>query len=156
MRKTVRPLTLSPFCGTPPTGVMKVVPVAAKVGSYPAGATIVGNGLIAFTSGSRAWFEFKLSDWDPNGDNNPPSWFWRFQIDAGGYRGVNADPSNPGVDLTSPVIACANSAPWVAASGESGARCELPTEACDAASANRAGNRTRPPLGARHRGRPLH
>ncbi|MFH1109401.1 MAG: hypothetical protein V1790_09430, partial [Planctomycetota bacterium] len=37
----------SVVAGTPPTAVMKVVPVAAKVGSYPPGTTIVGNELVA-------------------------------------------------------------------------------------------------------------
>ena len=71
--------------GTPPTAVLKVVPVAAKVGSYPGGTTIVGNELTAFTGGFRAWFEFKLSDWDPNGDNVPPLLIWQFRIDNNGF-----------------------------------------------------------------------
>src|SRR3990172_7908971 len=83
-------LLQSVVAGTPPTAVMKVVPVAAKVGSYPGGTTIVGNELTAFTGGFRAWFEFKLSDWDPNGDNVPPLHLWQFKIDASSYEGVNA------------------------------------------------------------------
>jgi hypothetical protein len=115
----------SVVAGTPPTAVMKVVPVAAKVGSYPGGTTIVGNELTAFTGGFRAWFEFKLSDWDPNGDNVPSLRLWQFKIDDTGYEGANADPSNPGVDLTPPVIACANNAACVTAFGEAWAKCEF-------------------------------
>jgi hypothetical protein len=114
----------SVVAGTPPTAVMKVVPATAKVGSYPAGTTIVSNELTAITGGFRAWFEFKLSDWDPNGDNVPPLYIWQFQIDSSGYEGVNADPSNPGVDLAPPVITCANDAACVTAFGEAWARCE--------------------------------
>jgi len=129
----------SAVAGTPPTAVMKVVPVAAKVGSYPGGTTIVGNELTAFTGGFRAWFEFKLSDWDPNGDNVPPLALWQFRIDADGYKGVNADPSNPDVDLTPPVIACANNAPCVTAFGEAWASCEGFFGTCKPAYVDRAG-----------------
>jgi hypothetical protein len=129
----------SVVAGFPVTAVMKVVPVAAKVGSYPVGTTIVGNELRAFTGGFRAWFEFKLSDWDPNGDNVPPLWVWQAKIDASGYMGANADPSNPGVDLTPPVIACADNPPCVTAFGEAWAKCDLPVGTCKPAYADKLG-----------------
>jgi hypothetical protein len=123
--------------GVPPTAVLKLVPVPAKVGSYPPGTTLVGNELTAFTGGFRAWFEFKVRDWDPNGDNVPPLQVWQFEIDTLGYRGENADPPNPGVDLTRPLIPCANNAPCTAAFGEAWANCELGT--CKAAYLDRPG-----------------
>jgi hypothetical protein len=120
----------SVVAGFPLTAVMKVVPVAAKVGSYPTGTTIVGNELKAFAGGFRAWFEFKLSHWDPNGDDVPPLWLWQFKIDGSGCLGANADPSNPGVDLTAPVIVCPNNAPCVTAFGETWATCDLIVGTC--------------------------
>ncbi len=109
--------------GVPPTAILKVVPVPAKVGSYPPGTTTVGNEISAFVGGFRAWFEFKISDWDPNGDNIPPLHLWQFGIDGSGFLGANADPPNPGVDLSPPAIACANNAPCVSALGEPWAEC---------------------------------
>jgi len=110
--------------GALPTAVMKIVPVAAKVGTYPSGTTIVGNELRASAGGFRAWFEFKLSHWDPEGDNVPPLYVWQFKIDGSGFLGANAFPSNPGVDLTPPVIACGSHAVCATAFGEAWARCE--------------------------------
>ena len=129
----------SVVAGTPPTAVMKVVPVAAKVGFYPGGTTIVGNELRAPAGGFRAWFEFKLSHWDPDGDNVPPLRVWQFRVDNTGYKGENADPSNPGVDLTPPVIACANNAACVMAFGEAWAKCNPYFSTCQAAYVDRAG-----------------
>jgi len=129
----------SVVAGTPPTAVMKIVPVAAKVGSYPGGTTIVGNELTAFTGGFRAWFEFKLSHWDPNGDNVPPLRVWQFKIDTSGFLGANADPSNPGVDLTPPVIACVNNAACVPAFGEAWAKCNQAQGFCMPGYVDRAG-----------------
>jgi hypothetical protein len=129
----------SVVAGTPPTAVLKVVPVPAKVGSYPGGTTIVGNELTAFTGGFRAWFEFKLSDWDPNGDNVPPLRIWQLKVDDSGYEGANADPSNPGVDLTPPVIVCADNVPCVTAFGEAWAKCEPLSGTCQADYVDRLG-----------------
>jgi len=143
--EAVRLVTGSPVqlqsvvAGTPPTAVMKIVPVAAKVGSYPGGTTIVGDELTAFTGGFRAWFEFKLSDWDPNGDNDPALKFWQFMVDDAGFEGANADPSNPGVDLILPAIACANNAPCVTAFGEAWAKCDSFHGICMTGYVNRAG-----------------
>jgi len=127
-------------CGSCAAGPqILLTPVAAKVGSYPPGTTIVGNELTAYAGGFRAWFELKLSNWDPNGDNVPPLHIWQFQIDDNGYKGVHADPSNPGVDLTPPVIACANNAPCVTAFGEAWASCEGFYGTCKPAYVDRAG-----------------
>ncbi|MFH1111023.1 MAG: thrombospondin type 3 repeat-containing protein [Planctomycetota bacterium] len=80
-----------------------------------------------------------MSDWDPNGDNVPPLGVWQFKIDASGYKGENADPSNPGVDLTPPVIACADNAACVTAFGEAWAKCEFWSGTCNAAYVDRLG-----------------
>ncbi len=129
----------SAVAGTPPTAVMKIVPVAAKAGSYPGGTTTVGNELVAFTGGFRAWFEFKLSDWDPNGDDVPPLQTWQIAADKTGYLGANAAPSNPGVNLAPAVVACASHAVCAAAFGEVGAKCDLGAGFCRTAYADGAG-----------------
>jgi hypothetical protein len=108
--------------GTPPTAVVQVVPVPAKVGSYPIGTTIVGNELRAFEGGFRAWFEFQVFDWDPNGDGVPRADVVIAKLDASGYLDSDAPGDQP--DLTSPSIPCATDATCVAAFGESWAKCE--------------------------------
>jgi hypothetical protein len=110
--------------GTPPTAILAITPVPAKVGSYPPGTSIVGNELRAYIGGFRAWFEVHLSRWDPNRDGVPPLVFWQAKVNATGYLGVNAIPANVGVDLAPAVVPCSTDAECVAAFGESWTKCE--------------------------------
>ncbi len=87
------------------TAILAITPVAAKVGSYPPGTTIVGNELRAPIGGFRAWFEVQLSNWDPNGDNVPPLKVYQVKLDCSGYT------SGKGAPLADPVIPCTNDAP---------------------------------------------
>jgi len=125
--------------GTPPSATISIVPVPAKVGSYPAGTTIVGNELRAPAGGFRAWFEFRLFGWDPNQDNIPPASGFQATIDATGYMDSDAPGDQP--DLAPPVIPCTNDAAGNTlcrtAFGESFTRCELGT--CKAAYVDKAG-----------------
>ncbi len=115
--------------GTPPTAIIKVVPVPAKVGSYPGGTTIVGNELFAPSGGFRAWFEVKLSNWDPNGDGSPALLVYQIKIDSSGYADADAPGDQP--DLAPPGIPCTNDAAGDtlcrAAFGEAWAKCHSGT-----------------------------
>ncbi len=101
-----------------PAGTLQVIPVPAKVGSYPPGTVIVGNELRALQGGFRAWFEFQVGEWDLNGDGFP-GWPGAVQItiETSGYEGDQAD-------LTPSVVSCATDAECAAAFGESWAKCE--------------------------------
>ncbi len=149
--------------GAPPSATISIVPVPAKVGSYPAGTTIVGNELRSPAGGFRAWFEFRLSAWDPNQDNVPPASGFQLRIDATGFADADLPGDQP--DLAPPVVPCsagvctagvcvggssagalcANSSQCsgnvacVAAFGEAWARCEFGT--CKAAYMDRTGVR---------------
>lgn len=125
--------------GSPPSATISIVPVPAKVGSYPVGTTIVGNELRLHAGGIRAWFEIRLFGWDTDHDNIPSLGGFQAAIDAGGYLGANADPPNSGVDLAPPVIACpgGNPAPCTSAFGESWAKCR--NSVCMAGNVDRAG-----------------
>jgi hypothetical protein len=110
-------------------------PVPAKVGSYPPGTTIVGNELRAAQGGFRAWFEFQIDDWDPNGDGVPGVRFAYVRLDSSGFVGSEAPAVQP--DLERPLIPCSDPSPCVAAFGESWAKCELGF--CNYAYADRLG-----------------
>jgi hypothetical protein len=118
----------SVVAGTPPTATLRMVPVPAKVGSYPPGTSIIGNELRLNAGGVRAWFEFQALNWDPNRDNIPRLGGFQVKIDSTGYMDSDAPGDQP--DLAPPVIPCASYAVCVAAFGSS-ARCGLGT--CEAA-----------------------
>lgn len=112
----------SQVAGVPPSAILKIVPVPAKVGSYPPGTYIVNNELIATSGGFRAWFELKVSNWDPNGDNSPRLVAYQIKIDCSGYADSDAPGDQP--DLAPALVFCgANNAVCVAAFGESWAKC---------------------------------
>jgi hypothetical protein len=120
----------SVVAGTPPTARLMVNPVAAKVGAYPPGTMIVGNGLRAPEGNFRAWFEFQIADWDPNGDGDPALKAWAATIDASGYLDSDAPGDQP--DITPAVAPCADDAACLAAFGESWAKCETVPGFCSA------------------------
>ncbi len=111
--------------GTPPTAIIAITPVPAKVGSYPPGTTIVGNQLTAGEGGFRAFFEVQVSNWDPNGDGSPALHTLQVTADSAGYRGEYAVPPNAGCDLDPPFIPCTDSAVCATRFGEAWAKCEL-------------------------------
>jgi hypothetical protein len=120
--------------GAGPTARLEIRPGPARVGAYPAGTTIVGNELAADVGNFRAWFEYRLEDWDPAGNGTDPADPGTVQIKFDGMGMLDADTSDPGpsvaddgdqADLLFPVIACANNAACVAPFGEAWARCEL-------------------------------
>ncbi len=122
----------SVVAGTPPTAVLAINPVGAKVGSYPAGTTIVGNELISPDNGFRAWFEVQISNWDPNNDNNPLLGAYQVKVDASGYMDTPVVGNQD--DLTPPdSIPCpgGDPSPCIAAFGDSWAECKV-TEVCGA------------------------
>jgi len=123
--------------GTPPSATISIVPVPAKVGSYPPGTTIVGNELRLPAGGVRAWFEFRISGWDPNGDDDPQAGGFQATIDATGLSDSDLPGDQP--DIAPPVIGCASNATCVTAFGESFARCELGT--CKTAYTDKSGVR---------------
>lgn len=98
-------------------------PEGGTASNYPAGTTVGTSVLEAPAGGFAAVFNLWLSNWDPNGDQSPKLRTWQAKIDAQGYMGSNASPSNPGCDLAYPfVTACANNAACTAAY-ESGSAC---------------------------------
>jgi hypothetical protein len=111
----------SVVAGTPPTLVIRVVPIPARVGSYPVGTSIVGNRLSAPHGGFRAWFQFQVGDWDPAADGTSPADPAAVQakINAGGYS------NGFGAPLARPLVSCSSDADCTAAFGDTYADCEL-------------------------------
>ncbi len=100
-----------------------VTPVPSQgTGSYPPGAQILGQQLIAPVGGFRAFLNIQLQDWNPDNcqpfDNCPPPRGWQIQLDRDSLLGVNADPPIPGVDVTMAEQSCVNSAECTTAFGE--------------------------------------
>lgn len=100
------------------TAILAIVPVPAKVGSYPPGTTIIGNELRAEVGGFRAWFEVQVSNWDPNGDNVPQLWLYGVTLDRSGFIDSDAPGDQP--DLAPARVLCTSDAQCVAAFGDNG------------------------------------
>jgi hypothetical protein len=111
--------------GSPPTAIVAVTPVPAKVGTYPPGTTIVGNTLTAPAGNFRSFYDVTVKNWDPNGDGSPGMHIVQVMVNAVGYQGSNAVPPNAGVNLAPPVVACPNNAFCQTLFGETAAKCEL-------------------------------
>lgn len=103
--------------------------------TYPAGTTISGQTLTTGAGGFGAFFAIQLEDWDPAG-NGPALRTWQAKVDAKGWLGSNAVPSNPGADIALNSLACANNAACAAAYGDSASRCT--GGVCDPGYQNRA------------------
>jgi hypothetical protein len=129
--------------------IIQLVPVPAKVGSYPPGTVIVpGDGIVtggelrAFAGGFRAWFEFQVGGWGTTFDD-PGTVQARF--DGSGF--LDADTSDPGSDptddgdqpdLVPPSVSCTSDTDCIAAFGEAWARCGTAT--CEYAYVDKEGH----------------
>ncbi len=154
----------SVVAGTGPTAILEIVPVhppgglcgwnvclngstvraacasgddCPPVAVYPPGTKIVGNELSAYEGGFRAWFEYRASNWDPEGDGTVPTnpIFVQIGFDRTGF--FDADTSDPGTDpaddgdqpdlVPAAGIACSSSHDdaCAAAFGEFWAECEF-------------------------------
>jgi len=101
------------IAGSPPTAILAINPVPVPAGvtppnPYPPGTVIIGNELRAEVGGFRAWFNVQVSNWDDDGDGSPTAESYQVKIDCTNYKGVNAVPPNPGVDLAPAVVACSS------------------------------------------------
>ncbi|MFH1109403.1 MAG: dockerin type I domain-containing protein [Planctomycetota bacterium] len=119
----------------PTTAILAITPVPAKVGSYPAGTSIVGNQMNADAGGFRVFLDYQVSNWDPNNDNDPQLKSYQIQVDAAGFMGAVAVPPNVGVNLAYPLILdpAGDYASCVAAFGDSWAVSEATNAPCTAA-----------------------
>ncbi len=152
----------SAVAGTSPTAILEIVPGPPRIGSYPPGTTIgyecnggANDGTPCVTNASclggvclgtvsapvggfRAWFEYRVSNWDPNHDGTVPDQPGTVQIKLNVQGLEDADTSDLGTsvtddgdqpDITTPVVACsagaAGHAQCATTFGESWAKCQL-------------------------------
>ncbi len=120
------------------------VPAQGTTGAYPAGSFISGQVLTAPSGGFTSYWNVQIEDWDPNGDSIPLLRTWQVKIDALGFSGANASPSNPGCDLVYPYYTqgcpsanAAGAAVCAAKFGETGTWCSGAGGYCDWAFQNR-------------------
>lgn len=96
----------SVMAGTAPTLVVQwsPAPEGGTASNYPPGTMISLTELRAPTGGFAAVFNLWIRDWDTDGDLSPKLRTWQAKIDSQGYAGANANPSNPGCDLSYPFL----------------------------------------------------
>jgi hypothetical protein len=66
-------------CSVPPPPTIALVPVSAD------GLHVINGNEISVQAGRRVFLEFKLSNWDPDGDGTPALRAWVAKLDASGY-----------------------------------------------------------------------